>query len=106
MKIETKATNLELTENIKLYLNKKILSLDKFLVEFEKDKEAKAKVELGKTTAHHRKGNVFRAEINLDLGEVILRAVSLRDDLYAAIVEVKDKLQREIKRYKSRLENK
>jgi len=102
MRLEIKATNIELTESIVSYIRDKILSVDKFLSKFEKDKEVIVKVEVGKTTSHHRKGKLFRAEANLALGKTFLRSVSLKEDLYSAITEVKDKLQREIKKYKTK----
>ena len=57
-------------------------------------------VEIEKETKHHRKGDIFRAEARVHLPGKTLVAISERDDLKLAIVEVKDELQQEIKKYK------
>ncbi|MDD5341585.1 MAG: ribosome-associated translation inhibitor RaiA [Patescibacteria group bacterium] len=99
MKIDIKGTNMELTEAIKDYVNEKIGGLEKFF-----DNIIEAKVDVGKTSNHHQKGDVFRAEVNLDVPEkYVLRAEATREDLYMAINEVKDDLQRQIKKYKEKM---
>jgi len=57
-------------------------------------------VDIGKTTEHHRKGDVFRAEINFTAGKKLLRAVAKEADLYAAIDKAKDEMRRELRRNK------
>ncbi len=102
MDITIKAKNLELTPEIKNYLNKKIGNLEKFKSGF--DGSVTATAELGITTFHHRQGKIFRAEVNLSVpgsNQKILRAVSEKENLFEAIDEVKDKLKRELKKYRS-----
>jgi putative sigma-54 modulation protein len=101
MQITIKATNLELTQEIRDYLNEKIGSLEKFKGEL--DGSVTARAEVGVTTGHHRQGKIFRAEVNLSVpggNQKVLRAVAEREDLFAAIDEVKDKLQRGLKKYR------
>lgn len=99
MKIDIKGTNMELTEAIKDYVNEKIGSLEKFF-----DNIVEARVEVGKTSNHHQKGDIFRAEVNLDVPEkYVLRAEATREDLYMAINQVKDELQRQVKKYKEKM---
>jgi len=99
MQIDIKGTNLELTEAIKDYVNEKINGLDKFF-----DQILEARVDVGLTTKHHQKGNIFRAEVNLEVPQKhIIRAEAEREDLYMAINEVKDELQRQIKKYKEKM---
>ena len=62
--------------------------------------ESGAKVEVEKTTDHHNKGKIFRAEINIHLKEKFLRAEATREDIYLAINEARDELKREFKKYK------
>jgi len=57
-------------------------------------------VEVGRLTRHHRRGRVYRAEVNLAAPRLNLRAVEEGEDLRAAIDAVRDKLQREIKKFK------
>jgi putative sigma-54 modulation protein len=99
MQIDIKGTNMDLTDAIKDYVNEKVGSLEKFF-----DQAIIARVDVGRTTNHHQKGDVFRAEINLDVPQVhVLRAESVRDDLYTAINEAKLDLERQVKKYKEKM---
>ncbi len=90
-----KSTNLEMTEAISSYLDKKIDDIQKFLHKFD---DVTARIEVGRTTNHHHKGDVFRAEINLEYGKHKLRAEATTNDLYKAIDTVKDEITAEITR--------
>lgn len=114
MKIVIKATNLKLNNELKNYIEEKIGSLEKFAEVFQSENYyngffTKGKprveiwVEIGKTTRHHQKGDIFRAEAQLRLPGKSLRAESERKNLKLAITEIKDELQRELKRYKNKL---
>lgn len=92
MTINIKATNIELTEAIEDYVNKKLESLDKF----SKDTEMNIYVEVGKTTKHHKNGDLFKSEINLGLNGKNFFTNSEKDDLYAAIDESIEDLVRRI----------
>jgi len=100
MQINIKATNLDLTPALKDYIEAKIGSLSKFLQRFEAEGVVEAWVEVGRTTRHHQKGNVFRAEADLRLPGKVLRAEDEDFDVRAAIDKIKDRLKREIERYK------
>lgn len=101
MKIIIKTKNIKLTPALYQYIEEKINSLEKFLRTFEKAKsEVKAWVEVGKETQHHRKGPFFRAECQIRLSGKSIRSVAVKEDLRLAIDEVKDELQRGLKRYK------
>ena len=99
MKINFQGTNLELTAETLDYCREKLSGLRKFLAEEE---SVFMEVELGKTTRHHRQGEVFRAEVNLHSAVGRFRSEAVAEDLYAAIDEVKDELLTEIKRYRKR----
>lgn len=95
MKITIKATNLEVTPLIRDYAEKKVGILEKFLG--TNSDNALAAVELGLINHHHRSGDIFRAEVHLTdtaTGEMFY-AEAEKDDLYAAIDEMKDKAERE-----------
>ena len=100
MKMLLKATSLELTPAIKTFIEDKIGSLEKFLKRFEALGEIKCEVEIARSTKHHRKGNVFHAEVNLYLPKKTLRAEFEGTDVRSAIDKVKDKLKTEIGKYK------
>lgn len=89
MKINTKATGIELTSAIASYVEKRIRSLEKFL---DPDADVTALVEVGKTTRHHKSGDVFRAEVHLVGSGLDIYAVSETGDLYASIDAVKDEV--------------
>ncbi|MDP3014965.1 MAG: ribosome-associated translation inhibitor RaiA [bacterium] len=102
MKINIKATNLELTPPIREYIENKIGSLNRFLKRFENKSEVEVFVEIARTTKHHRHGNVLYAEATVPIGKKILRAEHFDWDIRVAIDKVKDKLQKEIKKYKEK----
>lgn len=103
MKIVIKTTNLELTPKLEDYIHEKIGGVDKFLDDMDRN-VIEARAEIGKTTKHHQKGDVFRAEVNLSLPGRLLRSVAEEMDLRTAIDRVKEDLQREIKKYRGKKE--
>jgi ribosomal subunit interface protein len=100
MKINIKATNLELTPAISTYIETKIGSLTRFLKKIETKSEVETHFEIARTTRHHRQGNIFCAEATFYLPGKTLRAEHSDWDIRVAIDKVKDKLQQEIKKYK------
>lgn len=100
MKFTIKETNLTLTSDEYVYIEKKLNSLDKFLKHM--DFIAEARVEVGKTSQHHRTGNVYRAEVQIHLPGKSIRSEAVAKNIMAAINEVKDELQREFKQYKQK----
>ena len=101
MKINIKATGIELTPAIASYAEKKIASFEKY---FDHSPDAVAQVEVGKITKHHKSGDVFRAEVHVIGQGLDLYAVSEQADLYAAIDAVKDELARKLIHTKGRKE--
>jgi putative sigma-54 modulation protein len=99
MKVKIKATNLELTEAIKNYIEVKMQMLDKY---FGDIKPLICEVEVELITNHHLKGEIFRAEINLELPGKLLRVEKTEKDLYKAIDKVKDHLGIMITKYKEK----
>lgn len=101
MKVIIKATNLDLTPALKAYIEEKFNDLDRLLGRFQQD-SIQARVEVGRSSRHHKHGDVFHVDANLDLPKEALRAEEDTDDAYAAIDAVKDKLKREIEKYKEK----
>lgn len=93
MKINIKGTNISLTPSISEYVNKKVEILEKF---FGGVDEVLVNVEVGKTTKHHKSGDVFRAEIQVVSNGQTYYAVSETEDLYASIDKVKDDIAQEL----------
>jgi len=94
---------MSLTSAIRLYAEEKIGSISKFL-DSEGD-TAIIDVELAKTSSHHQKGNIFRAEVNLKIDGKLLRAEAIDSNLYNAIDSVRDEIIREIKNLKGKNES-
>lgn len=95
MNINIKATGIELTSALHDYVFDKVGSLERFL-SVDSD-SILATVEIGKTTNHHKMGDYFRAEINLNFSGESLRVETEESDLYAAIDVAKDNMAEVIK---------
>lgn len=100
MNINIKATGIVLTRAISDYVYKKISSVEKYLS--KKGPTASAQVEVGKTTKHHKSGDVFKAEVRLVGGGLDMYAVEEAEDLYAAIDLVEAEITRGILKTKGR----
>lgn len=101
MRINIKTTNIELTTALSAYVEEKLRSVEKFAMA-HKSETPTAEVEIGKTTAHHQSGDVFRAEVNMIVRGKHFRATSEKDDLYAAIDDMRNELVRELNSYKDK----
>ena len=101
MKHNIKTTNFFLTPAITEYVNKRLSHLDKFISP-EDSETVMCYVDIGKTTQHHKAGDVFKAEFTIHIGGKSLRAVAEKDDLYTAIDAVNDEMANEIKSVKDK----
>ncbi len=102
MKINIKATGIELTPAITDYVEKKIAHIEKFLDKNNVD--TVAQVEVGRSTRHHKTGNIFRAEVHITGVGIDLYAVREMEDLYAAIDIVKDEIVQNVLQLKGKRE--
>lgn len=103
MQIRIKATNLELTEAIHDYFQNKMDMVEKYLGNVS---VINCDVEIEKSIGSQRKGEIYRAEVNLQVPRELLRVEKTEADLYKAIDKVKDHLELVIKKYKEKLEDK
>jgi len=102
MKIIVQATNFKLVEALSDFIDGKMGDLERSLGRADSE-SVEARVEVGKPSGHHKKGDVFYAEVNLKMPGRLLRATSESWDLRIAITEVKDELQRQIRKYKEKM---
>ena len=102
MQIQIKATNFELTQEIKDYIVEKVGSLEKFI--HNAGSSVRAWVEVGMTTKHHQSGDIYRAEIQIRLPRVEkgIRTESEKETLYAAIDDAREEMKRELSRLKDK----
>ncbi len=94
MRLNIKATNFTITDAVREYLEKRLVTLDK-LIPLE-DPAVMIDVELGCTTKHHQSGDIFFAEINIHRGKETFRAVSNRPDIQSAIDNMRDDIAGEL----------
>lgn len=99
MTTNIKGTNMELTNAISDYINKKIESINKFVKQGE---EVTIYIEVGKTTNHHKQGDYFKAEFDVTINGEKFFTDSEKSDLYKAIDDAKDELVKKIKNSKKR----
>ena len=101
MRIIIKSTQIDLTPSIKEYIEQKIGSLDRLLAPFEKEGQIEVKVEIGRTTHHHHKGDVFRAETNMRLPGKMIRAEKIAMDARTAVDRMRNTLRLELAKYRA-----
>jgi putative sigma-54 modulation protein len=94
MEILIRGTKLEITDSMKDYVKEKLSKLDKYLV----DQKAKANV-LVKVHNYLQK-----IEVTIPLKTLILRAEEEQQDFYAAVDLVINKLERQIRKNKAKLQ--
>lgn len=101
MRIKIQATNIKLTTELKDYAAEKIISLERFLPKFDPDSII-AEIELEGPSRHHRKGEVFRCEVNLSIGGKLLRAEERGELMTEAIDGARDEIERQVRKKKEK----
>ena len=99
MQINIKATKIELNDAIRGYIQEKMDMLEKYLGSVA---VTNCDVEVAMDVNSQQKGEIFRAEVNLNVPGKLIRVEKTEKDLYKAIDKVKDHLIRSIKRYKEK----
>lgn len=97
MKIITKVKNLLLTSDLQNFIDEKIGTLAKFI---NSKIPEEIFVEVEKETTHHKNGQIFSCNLNIELPGKKLTAKSNSDDLNRAVLEAKEELEQELKKYK------
>lgn len=101
MRYNIKTTDFELTPAIKEYINKKIAHLDKY-VKPGQEESMMCYIEIGKTTNHHKSGDIFRSEFTIHMGGQSVRAESSQEDLYSSLDKVTEEAQRGLTSFKGK----
>lgn len=94
MKFNIHGKKVEITEPIKKYIEEKIGKLDKYLENPE---------DISATVVVRIRGIEQIVEVTIPIQKIILRAEESHSDLYAAIDIVSDKLERQIRKNKTRM---
>ncbi len=108
MKILISTKNISLDGALETFVQEKIGGLEKFIERGHSHlrqgfgEPTEARVEIGLPSKHHRSGRVYYAEVNLKMGGKLLRATCQHEDLRNAIVDVKNELQEQIRKFKEK----
>lgn len=97
MEISIRGSKVTITEAMKDYAEEKLTKLNKYI---ENSDEVKANVNVRIPNRLHK------VEITIPLKTFILRAEEEQEDFYAAIDVIVDKLERQIRKNKTKLESK
>ncbi|MGI6239305.1 MAG: ribosome hibernation-promoting factor, HPF/YfiA family, partial [Christensenellales bacterium] len=96
MKLIISGKGYEITDGLKERLNKKLARLDKY---FHEDAEAYVRLS-------QERGGRNIVEITISVGGLILRAEEVTGDMFSSIDGVVDKLNRQIRRHRTKVEKK
>jgi len=94
MKYNIRGQRMEVTDALREYVEKKLSRLDKY---FETPPHSDINITLSVTKGHQA------VEVMIPLPGAMLRAEEKRDDMYAAIDFVVDKLERQIRKHKTKI---
>jgi ribosomal subunit interface protein len=99
MRHNIKFTNLDSSLAVEEAVAEKLSYLERYIPAESLD-NVFTEVEVGRTTAHHRQGEILRAEINVRLADgTQLRAEAKSENIMAALEEAKEKMAKEMRRY-------
>lgn len=99
MQIKIKATKIELTSELKDYIQEKMDMLEKYLGSI---KVQNCDVEVGLAVGGQNSGEIYRCEVNLQVPHELIRMEKTEKELFKAIDKVKDHLIRSIGKYKEK----
>lgn len=99
MQVQIKATKIDLTEELKNYVQEKMDMLEKYLGQV---KATNCDVEVGIFVGAQNSGEIYRCEVNLQVPGELLRVEKSAKELYKAIDKTKDHMKRSIKKYKEK----
>ncbi|MDP4085185.1 MAG: ribosome-associated translation inhibitor RaiA [Bacillota bacterium] len=98
MKYNVRGENIEVTPAIREYVEKKISKLERY---FSETPEGNVNVNL-----RFNQDKTSKVEVTIPLLQLVLRAEETNDDMYAAIDLITDKLERQIKKHKTKVNRK
>ncbi|WP_394234719.1 ribosome hibernation-promoting factor, HPF/YfiA family [Niallia oryzisoli] len=98
MNYNIRGENIEVTPAIREYIEKKISRLEKYFTE-----TPKANVNVNLKVYSDKKAKV---EVTIPMPNLVLRAEEVNDDMYAGIDLITDKLERQIRKHKTKVNRK
>jgi ribosomal subunit interface protein len=100
MKVNIKATNMELAPSVTELLQEKMGSLDKYFNNIQQ-----IDVEVGITTKGQQKGDIYFCEVNVSVPKKLLRYRLEVEELTKAINDAKKGIQNELQKYKEMMKD-
>ena len=102
MRVNIRHKDIEMTDALREHVDMKIVrSVEKLLKRMGSSDMPILDIEVGRTSQHHHKGEVYRASATLSLGAKTIRASAEDTDIHAACDVLEDELKREISHYKT-----
>ena len=98
IKVEIRGENIEVTDAIRSFIEEKVSKLERY---FKNDPEVFAHANI--KTYQNKQG---KFEITIPMKGLTLRAEEVHDDLYVAVDKSVDKLERQIRKYKTKINRK
>jgi len=96
LQFEIYGENIEITEAIDQYIKEKVGKVEKYFDEIDNIAHVRVKVY----------DNESKIEVTIPMKQVTLRAEEIQSDLYKAIDLIADKLERQVRKYKTRMNRK
>ena len=100
MKVNIKATNMELAPSVTELVQEKMGSLDKYFNNIQQ-----IEVEVGMTTRGQQKGDIYFCEVNVSVPKKLLRYRLEVEELNKAINDAKKGIQNELQKYKEMMKD-
>ncbi len=101
MAINVRGKNLDITPALKDYVEKRVKKVTKYF-----DKTGDITVILNVEKGRHQSGSFHHVEVTVPVNGLLLRGEESTPDMYASIDQVMDKIERQIEKYKTKLEKK
>jgi len=95
MQIDITFKNMDSTDALKDYASKRLSKLDKYI-----DRPTEVHIVLSVEKRRHK------ADVTVSADWVVINAVEITEDMYSAIDMVMDKLERQVKKHKEKLQGK
>lgn len=102
MRTTLKGKNTILTPALRVYIEEKLIAPTQKLLSSHTGDDLLLEIEVSRTTKHHRKGQVWRAEANIQLGKRLIRAEYEGVGPHEVIDVVENELRREITSFKGK----
>lgn len=93
MQIIVKGKNIEVSDALQKYAEKKVAKVEKFF--------ARGRIEAEATLGSER--GIHSVDLTVKVGGLLLRGEEKSDDMYASIDGAVDKIERQIRKYKTRI---